>query len=124
MAHALLMNRMTPDAPQEGTVMVADGALSISEVEQRIKEAMECLADASVDLVPVYLVPGHPTMRLDVGFVELVSHLLSLFPYPTLPHFWILSVRSHSPASLLATPIRRCRRTQPRRRLTAPRPRR
>jgi hypothetical protein len=58
-------------------VMVADGALSIREVAQRIKEAMESSSGASVDLMLVYLILGHPAMRLNASFVELVSYLLS-----------------------------------------------
>jgi len=55
--------------------MVAGEALSIGEMAQRIKEAMECPTDPSVDLTPVYQVLGHPAMRPDAGFVELVSLL-------------------------------------------------
>ena len=75
MAHSLPMWKMTPDSEPEGTVMVTGEALSIGEMAQRIKEAMECPTDPSVDLAPVYPVSGHPTMRPDAGFVELVSLL-------------------------------------------------
>ena len=75
MAHALLMYKMMLDSTPEGTVMVAGEALSIGEMAQHIKEAMECLADPSVDLALVYPVLGHPSMWPDVGFVELVSLL-------------------------------------------------
>ena len=84
MAHALPMYRMTLDSTPEGTMMVADEALSIGEIAQRLKEAMECPAGPSVDLAPVYPVPGHPAMRSDVGFVELVSLLrVSFFGRPS-----------------------------------------
>jgi len=66
---------MTSDSAPEGTVMVVGEALSVSKMAQRIKEAMECPADPSVDLVLVHMVPGHPVMRPDAGFVELVSLL-------------------------------------------------
>lgn len=56
-----------------GTVMVAGEVLSIGEMAQRIKEVIECLADPLVDLALVYPVSRHPTMRPDVGFIELVS---------------------------------------------------
>ena len=69
------MYKMTLDSTPEGMVMVAGEALCISEMAQRIKEAMECLADPLVDLAPVYPVPGHPAMWPDTGFVELVSLL-------------------------------------------------
>ena len=75
MARDLLMYKMTPDFVPEGTVMLAGEALSISEMAQHIKEAMECLADPSVDLTPVYPLLGHPMMRLDEGFVKIVSLL-------------------------------------------------
>ena len=55
--------------------MVVDEALSVGKMTQRIKEVMECLVDPSVDLALVYLVLGHPTMRPDTGFIELVSLL-------------------------------------------------
>ena len=73
MVWALSMYRMTLDSTPEGTMMVADEALSIGEIAQRLKEAMECPAGPSVDLAPVYPVPGHPAMRSDAGFIELVS---------------------------------------------------
>lgn len=93
MAHVILMYRMMPDASPEGMVMVADGALSVGKEAQCIKEAMECLTDSSVDLIPVYPVPGHPVMWLDAGFVDLVSLFLflSLLPRPTHLYFWALS---------------------------------
>ena len=75
MARALLMYKMTPDSTPKGTVMVAGEALSVGETTQRIKEAMECPVDLSVDLAPVYLALRHPAMRLDMGFIELVSLL-------------------------------------------------
>ena len=75
MARALQMYKMASNSTPEGTVMVADEALSVSEMAQCLKEAMEFSTDPSVDLALVYPVLGHPAMRLDVGFVELVSLL-------------------------------------------------
>ena len=75
MARALPMYKMTSDSTPEETAMVTDMALNIDEMAQRIKDAMECPTDSSVDLVLVYPVLGHPAMRPDVGFVELVSLL-------------------------------------------------
>ena len=66
---------MTSDSAPEGTVMVVGEALSVSKMAQRIKEAMECLIDLSVDLALVYLVLGHPAMPSNAGFIELVSLL-------------------------------------------------
>ena len=73
MARTLPMWKMTPDSAPVGTVMVAGEALSISEIAQCLMEGMECLADPSVDLAPVYLVPWHPMIRPDTGFIKLVS---------------------------------------------------
>ena len=75
MACALPMYTMMSDSTPEGTVMVAGEALSVGKTAQRIKEVMESPVDPSVDLASVYLVPGHPSMRPDMGFVELVSLL-------------------------------------------------
>ena len=75
MACALLMYKMTPNSTPKGTVMVAGKALSVGEMAQRLKEAMEFSMDPSVDLIPVYPVPGHPAMWPNAGFIELVSLL-------------------------------------------------
>ena len=46
------------------------------EVAQQIKEAMEPLKDsAGVVLDFVYLVPGHPPMWPELGFIDFVSSL-------------------------------------------------
>ena len=75
MARALSMYKMMLDSAPEGMVMVTGKALSVGEMAQRLKEAMEFPMDPLVDLALVYPVLGHPAMRLDVGFVELVSLL-------------------------------------------------
>ena len=75
MAHALPIYKMTLDSTPKGMVMVADEALSVGEMAQCLKEAMEFLMDPSVDLAPVYPIPRHLVMRSDTGFVELVSLL-------------------------------------------------
>nr|XP_034569894.1 tropomyosin-1, isoforms 33/34-like [Setaria viridis] len=54
---------MTPNAPTEGTALVA-GTLAAFEIRQRIWEALE---DKDAD----YPVPGHPPMRPNEGFVDL-----------------------------------------------------
>jgi hypothetical protein len=65
LACALPLYRMTPDVQLDGT-MLAQGALYDSEVMQCIKEVME-----ESDIV--FPTPGHPVMRPDMGFVDLVS---------------------------------------------------
>ena len=60
MSRALPLYLMVPRASLDGMTLV-DGALSPSEVVQRIKEAMEpSKDDASVVLDFMYLVLGHP----------------------------------------------------------------
>jgi hypothetical protein len=59
------MWEMTPDSVPEGMVMVYGEAITPSE---------------TVDFVIVYLVPGHPSMHSDVGFIELVSRVIITFP--------------------------------------------
>ena len=66
---------MVLGASLEGTTLV-DEALPPTKVAQHIKEAMEPLKDnAGVVLDFVYLVPGHPPMRPELGFIDFVSFL-------------------------------------------------
>ena len=75
MSHALSLYLMAPGASLDGTTL-ADGALSPSEVVQRIKEVMEpSRDDASVALDFVYPVPRHPLMLSKPGFIDFVSSL-------------------------------------------------
>ena len=77
MRHALPLHMMAPGVVLDGTALT-EGALSPSEVAQRIKEAMEpSRDDVGTILDFVYLVPGHPLMRLEPGYIDFVS---SLFP--------------------------------------------
>ena len=79
MRRALPLHMMAPGASLDGTAL-ADGALSPSEVVQRIKEAMELSKDTDgVVLDFVYPVPGHPLMRPKPGFIDFVSS-----PFPCL----------------------------------------
>ena len=75
MVRVLSLHQMVPGASLEGTVLV-DKALPPSKVPQRIKEVMEPSKDtAGVILDFVFLVPGHPPMRPEPGFVNFVSFL-------------------------------------------------
>ena len=77
MACALPLYQMVPGASFEGTVL-ADEALPPSEVAQRIKEAIEPTKDSIGTVLDVmYLVPRHPPMRPELGFIDFVS-----FPSP------------------------------------------
>jgi hypothetical protein len=77
MARTLPMYQMAPGTSLEGT-MLAKGALPNAKIAQRIKEAMEAAWDtAGVILDFVYLVPRHPVMRPDAGFIEFVSFSFS-----------------------------------------------
>jgi non-canonical (house-cleaning) NTP pyrophosphatase len=53
--------------------VLAQEVLHNSEVTQHVKEAME---ESDV----VFLILGHPEMRSDVGFVDLLSSFLVFFP--------------------------------------------
>jgi hypothetical protein len=54
-------------------VMLVEDSLSVSEVEQCLKEVMEVPASLSGEIVPIYPVLGHPLMWPDVGFIEFIS---------------------------------------------------
>jgi len=75
MSHALPLYLMVPEASLDGTVL-ADEALSPSEVAQRIKDTMEpSKDDAGVVLDFVYPVLGRPPMRPEPGYIDFVSSL-------------------------------------------------
>jgi hypothetical protein len=73
MACALSMYQMVPQSSPDGMVMLAEDALSVGEVELRLKEAMEVLVASSGEIIPIYPIPGHLPMRPNTGFVEFVS---------------------------------------------------
>ena len=75
MRRALPLHMMAPGASLEGTTL-AEGALSPSEVAQRIKEAMEPSRDDEGSILE-FVYPGHPPMRPEPGHVVLVSLLYS-----------------------------------------------
>ena len=73
MTRALPLYAMAPEASFDGTAL-AEGALPNSEIAQHIKEVMEPLwDDAGAALNFIYLVLGHPPMRLEPGHVVFVS---------------------------------------------------
>jgi hypothetical protein len=74
MACTLPLYEMTPDAPLKGT-MLARGPYRNSDIEQRIREAM----DVPNDMFK-FPILGHPTMRPDSGFFDLVSLFTVSFP--------------------------------------------
>ena len=77
MRRALPLHTMAPRASLDGMAL-AEGALSPCEVVQRIKEAMEPSRDDDDALLEfVYLVPGHPPMRPEPGYITFVSFLSS-----------------------------------------------
>lgn len=75
------MYKMTPNSSSARTVISNDPnydagrALSHSEIEDRLQEVTELLPGMSSQVVPLYLIPGHPLMWLSRGFIELVSFL-------------------------------------------------
>ena len=75
MRRTLPLHMMAPGASLDGTAL-AEGALSPSEVAQRIKEVIEPLwDDAGAVLEFVYPVPGHPPMWPEPGYINFVSSL-------------------------------------------------
>ena len=75
MSHVLPLYLMVPGASLDGTALT-EGALSPSKVAQRIKEAMEpSWDDTGAILDFVYLVPGHPPMWPEPGYIDFVSSL-------------------------------------------------
>jgi len=73
MMHVLLLYVMAPEASFDGTAL-AEGTLPNSKFTQHIKEVMEPLQDdtgAALDFI--YPVPGHPPMRLKLGYIVFVS---------------------------------------------------
>ena len=75
MRRVLSLYAMAPKASFIGTVL-AEGALSPSEVAHRIKEAMEPSQDnVGVPLDFVYPVPGHPPKRPEPGYIVFISFL-------------------------------------------------
>ena len=70
---------MAPEASFDGTAL-ADGMLPNSEIEQRIKEAMEPLWDnAGAALNFLYPVSGHPPMLSEPGHIVFVSSPFHVF---------------------------------------------
>ena len=77
MRRTLPLHMMAPGASLYGMVL-AEGALSPSEVAQRIKEAMEPPQnDADVVLIFVYLLLRHPPIQPEPGYIAFVSFLSS-----------------------------------------------
>ena len=73
MMRELPLYAMAPEASFDGTVL-AEGALSNSEIAQCIKVVMEPLCDdVGAPLDFIYLVPGHRPMRPEPGYVVFVS---------------------------------------------------
>jgi hypothetical protein len=74
------MWEMTPNSALEGMVMVSGEAITPSEVEDCLKDTLDRPMGQTTHLIIVYLVPGHPPMCSDVGFIELVRHVIVFFP--------------------------------------------
>ena len=75
MRRALPLHMMVPGVAFDGMALT-EGALSPSEVAQRIKEAMEPSQDnASTILDFVYPVSGNPPMWPEPGYINFISSL-------------------------------------------------
>jgi hypothetical protein len=80
MACKLRMWEMTPDSASEGTVMIFGESITPDEVEDCLDDTLDRPTGQTTNLIIVYLVPGHPPMCSDVGFIELVRHVIVSFP--------------------------------------------
>lgn len=107
MAHTLMLYEMPLNAPREGTVL-SRGPHCNSEIEQRIREAMDVLDDTFE-----FLILGHPGMRPNVGSIELVSPFLASSPSHRFFRYSILRTRVRSSTSMPEPPMRHCRRMRP-----------
>ena len=93
MTRVLPLYAMAPEASFDGTALIK-GALPNSKIAQRIKEAMELSwDDTGVPLDFVYLVPGHPPMRPELGHVVFVSLPFSCLLFNRFPNLLILTLR-------------------------------
>jgi hypothetical protein len=101
------MWEMMLDSAPEGTVMISREAITPGEVEDHLKDMLDRLTGLMVDLVIVYPVPGHPPMRSDVGFIELVSCIIISFPTDPILD---LTIVVRSPIFMFESPIRHYRR--------------
>jgi hypothetical protein len=82
LARALLMHRVVPVAHLEGT-MLAEGPLTNSKIVQHLKVVMDAPKDSSGAIIDfVYLVPRHPPMWPEFGFVRFVSYPLPFNSFP------------------------------------------
>ena len=98
MTRVLPLYVRAPKASIDGTAL-AEVMLPNSKIVQHIKEVMEPLQDdvgAALDFV--YLVPGHPPMRLEPGHVVFVSFPSSYLLFNCFPDLLILTLRGTVPA--------------------------
>ena len=93
MRRVLPLHMMASGASLDGTTLTEE-ALSPSEVVQCIKEAMEpSRDDAGAILDFVYLVPRHPPMRPEPGYIVFVSFLSSCLLFNSTPDLLMLILR-------------------------------
>jgi hypothetical protein len=102
MAQTLSLYKMTPDASCEGTVLTR-GLHRNTEIEQRIREAMDVLNDLFE-----FSILGHPVMRPDMGFTELVCPFLVSSLGRCFFCYLILRTGVHSLTSTPGPPTRYC----------------
>lgn len=78
MRRALPLHLMAPRASLEETALSGTPPPR-DEVTRRIKGVMEPVKDAEVNAVDVmFLIPGHPPIRPNLGYIHLVSFGSSL----------------------------------------------
>jgi hypothetical protein len=104
MVHMLSLYQMALTASLEGT-MLSRELLHNSEIEQCILEAME------VNVVTFkFPITGHPVVRPDLSFIEMVCFFLVFLPDRPFSACPVPSARTCSLASSLEPPMRRYRR--------------
>jgi hypothetical protein len=113
MARTLPLFGMVPGVQLEGTAL-AQAWLRNLEIQHRIREALE-EPDAT------FLVEGHPPMRPDTGFIDLISISQPLIVFYSFSRLLPLISRVGTcrvGSALSAIPARCCRRMKPRKRQT------
>jgi hypothetical protein len=101
-ARALPLHQMMPIVSLEGTIL-SQKPLRNSEIEQRIREAME------VNVVTFeFPIPGHLVMHPELGFVEMVCFFPISFPGQPSSACPVLSARTCSLASSPKLPTCHC----------------
>jgi hypothetical protein len=80
-------------------------AITPGEVEDLLKDTLDHPTGQTADLVIVYPVPGHPLLRPDAGFIDLVRYVAVSFLVDSILDLIIVV---HNPVFTSEPPIHRC----------------